>query len=81
MVSRTRAEIAQVMRRHYPKVKAAAEAALKNAGLHEAVVHSMTFKVDEGQVSDQCVPQCDPDEECRLSSTGEWICVPKGAGD
>jgi len=74
---RTRAALAKAAKRHFPRVKLAAEKALRAAGLHNLRVHGMTFNVDESSVTDQCSPPCDPKTEtCKLSSTGEWMCVP-----
>src|ERR1700679_2979926 len=68
---RTRAALAKAAKRHFPRVKLAAEKALRAAGLHNLRDHGMTFNVDESS------PPCDPKTEtCKLSSTGEWMCVP-----
>jgi len=72
----TRASLAKAAKKHFPHVKKAAEKALRNAGLGDLRVHAMTFSVDEGSVVDQCSPPCEPDEQCKLSSSGQWVCVP-----
>jgi hypothetical protein len=73
----TRAALAQAATKHFPKIKRAAERALRTVGLPNLQVHGMTFSVDERSVLDQCSPPCDPEKEsCKLSSTGVWMCVP-----
>jgi hypothetical protein len=74
--TQTRASLAQAAKKHFPHVKEAAEKALREAGLGGLQVHAMTFSVDENSVSDQCSPPCGPNEQCKLSSNGQWICVP-----
>ena len=73
----TRAGLARAAKKHYPKVKAAAEKALADAGLGDLRIHGMMFAVNENDVADNCDPPCAPNEKCRLSSTGDWVCVPK----
>jgi hypothetical protein len=74
--TQTRASLAQAAKKHFPQIKDAAEKALRDAGLGGLRVHAMTFSVDEDSVSDQCSPSCGPDEQCKLSSSGQWVCVP-----
>jgi len=50
--------------------------ALRDAGLGGLKVHGMTFSVDEKALTDQCDPPCAPDQEGKLSSNGEWVCIP-----
>lgn len=77
VVRQTRAALARAAKRNFPRVKLAAEKALRAAGLHSLQVHAMTFNVDESSVVDQCSPPCNPKTEtCKLSSTGQWMCVP-----
>jgi hypothetical protein len=72
----TRTSLARAAKNHFPQVKKAAERALRDAGLGGLRVHTMTFSVDEDSVVDQCSPPCGPDEQCKLSSSGQWVCVP-----
>lgn len=76
-VKPTRALLAKAATKHFPRIKEAAEKALRDAGLHGVSVRAMTFDVDESSVIDQCSPPCSQNENCVLSSTGEWMCVPK----
>lgn len=73
----TRTAVAKAAKKHFPAVKAAAEKALRAAGLPHLDVHAMTFSVSESAVADQCDPPCAANEVCRLSSTGNWMCMPK----
>jgi hypothetical protein len=73
---KTRAQLADATKKHFPNVRMAAEKALRDAGLGGLKVHGMTFSVDEKALTDQCDPPCAPDQECKLSSNGEWVCVP-----
>jgi hypothetical protein len=72
----TRADLAKAAKKHFPRIKLAAEKALRDAGLHGVQVHAMMFNVDERSLLDQCDPPCGPNEKCRLSSNGTWMCVP-----
>jgi len=72
----THAELSQASVEHFPKVKAAAEKALRDTGIANLKVHSMLFRADADTGSDPCQGKCKDDETCMLSSTGEFVCVP-----
>ena len=72
----THAELSRASVEHFPKVKAAAEKALRDAGIADLSVHSMLFHADSEGVSDPCQGKCTDNETCMLSSTGEFVCVP-----
>jgi hypothetical protein len=73
----TRAELAKAATRHFPKLKLAAEKALRQVGLRGVRVHAMTLDVDNGAVTDPCPQPCKPTEKCMYSPTlGRWVCVP-----
>jgi hypothetical protein len=72
----THAELSRASVEHFPKVKAAAEKALRDAGITNLTVHSVLFRADADTGSDPCQGKCADNETCMLSSTGEFVCVP-----
>lgn len=76
----THADLSRASVEHFPKVKAAAEKALRGAGITNLKVHSMLFRADADADADAgadpCHGKCADNETCMLSSTGEFVCVP-----
>lgn len=72
----TRASLARLTKRKYSGIRSATEKALRAAGLHNLRVHAMTFTVAPDSVEGPCSPPCPPNYDCKLSSTGQWMCVP-----
>ncbi len=71
----THTQASRLMRKHFPKVKAAAEKALRDAGVHGVDVDHMMFRADLAEGSDPCGGACGPDQTCMLGSNGEFSCV------
>jgi len=77
-IKQLKAEFSKAAKKHFPNLKKAADKALRDAGVTALQVHGMTFRVNKRVMAGQCNPACDPNtEQCVLSSTGEWVCVPK----
>jgi hypothetical protein len=75
----TPAAFAKRIQKHFPTIKQAAEAALREAGLHDATIHSMSF-APAAAMADGCSPACNPaTEKCRYNPTlGRWFCESNG---
>jgi len=77
-IKQMKAEFSKTAKKHFPNLKKAADKALRAAGVTGLQVHGMTFRVNTQAMAGQCNPPCDPKtERCVLSSTGDWVCVPK----
>jgi hypothetical protein len=72
----TRSQLSRLTKKHFPEIKAAADKALREAGLHGVDVDHMMFRAELAGGSDPCGGTCGPDETCMLSSTGDFKCVP-----
>jgi hypothetical protein len=72
----THGQLSELTVKHFPKIKAAAQRALREAGLHSLDVDHMMFRADLAAGSDPCGGKCSDDQTCLLSSTGTFKCVP-----